>query len=99
MITSTNKEAYPNTLIVILGHDEGRSSFEEKEDVTRVTNDEGQTIGYNFFISTSNHAFLFSSISQVIVKSFPLHLQFYGPYLLVYQFLCHLGRQQMKEFP
>ena len=49
MITSTNKEAYPNTLIVILGHDEGRSSFEEKEDVTRVTNDEGKTIGYNFF--------------------------------------------------
>ena len=36
MITSTNKEAYPNTLIVILGHDEGRSSFEEKED--KITN-------------------------------------------------------------
>ena len=36
MITSTNKEAYPNTLIVILGHDEGRSSFEEKEDVAAV---------------------------------------------------------------
>ena len=36
-------------MIVILGHDEGRSSFEEKEDVTRVTNDEGKTIGYNFF--------------------------------------------------
>ena len=49
MITSTNKEAYPNTLIVILGHDEGRSSFEEKEDVTRVTNDKGETIGFNFF--------------------------------------------------
>lgn len=49
MITSTNKEAYPNTLIVITAHDEGRSSFEEKEDVTRVTNDEGQTIGFNFF--------------------------------------------------
>ncbi len=30
MITSTNKEAYPNTLIVILGHDEGRSSFEKE---------------------------------------------------------------------
>lgn len=49
MITSINKEAYPNTLIVILDHDEGRSSFTEKDDITRVSNDADKTIGYNFF--------------------------------------------------
>lgn len=49
MITSINKEAYPNTLIVILGEDNGRSEFEEKSDVTRVTDKDGKLIGYNFF--------------------------------------------------
>ena len=49
MITSINKEAYPNTLIVILGEDNGRSEFEEKDGVTRVTDKDGNLIGYNFF--------------------------------------------------
>lgn len=49
MITSINKEAYPNTLIVILDQGEGRSSFEEKDGVTRVTDESGKLIGFNFF--------------------------------------------------
>lgn len=49
MITSINKVAYPNTLIVILGEDDGRSNFEEKTDVTRVTDSQGKVIGFNFF--------------------------------------------------
>ncbi|ARD06510.1 tRNA-binding protein [Lactobacillus amylolyticus] len=49
MITSINKEAYPNTLIVILGQDNGRSEFEEKDDVTRVKDKDGNVIGFNFF--------------------------------------------------
>lgn len=49
MITSINKEAYPNTLIVILGQDNGRSEFEEKDGVTQVKDKEGKVIGYNFF--------------------------------------------------
>ena len=49
MITSINKEAYPNTLIVILGQDNGRSEFEEKDNVTRVTDKDGNLIGFNFF--------------------------------------------------
>lgn len=49
MITSINKEAYPNTLIVILGQSKGRSQFEEKDDVTRVKDEDGKVIGFNFF--------------------------------------------------
>ena len=49
MITSINKEAYPNTLIVILDQGEGRSLFEEKDGVTRVTDENGKLIGFNFF--------------------------------------------------
>lgn len=49
MITSINKEAYPNTLIVILGQDNGKSEFEEKDGVTRVKDAEGNVIGFNFF--------------------------------------------------
>lgn len=30
MITSINKRSYPNTLIVILAQDNGKSEFEEK---------------------------------------------------------------------
>lgn len=30
MITSINKRSYPNTLIVILGQDKGKSEYEEK---------------------------------------------------------------------
>ena len=49
MIISTNKESYPDTLIVILGQDKGRSSFEEKESITRVKDEDGKVIGFNFF--------------------------------------------------
>lgn len=49
MIASINKRSYPNTLIVILGPDHGRSKFEEKADVTRVLDDHDQVIGFNFF--------------------------------------------------
>lgn len=49
MITSTNKEAYPNTLIVILDQNNGRSQFDEKADVTQVKDQDGKVIGYNFF--------------------------------------------------
>ncbi len=49
MITSINRHSYPNTLIVILGQDHGRSEFDERENVTRVTDDEGNLIGFNFF--------------------------------------------------
>lgn len=49
MITSINKRSYPNTLIVILGQDHGRSEFDERENVTRVTDEQGKLIGFNFF--------------------------------------------------
>lgn len=49
MITSINKKAYPNTLIVILGQSHGRSQFVEKDDVTQVKDDNGHVIGFNFF--------------------------------------------------
>lgn len=49
MITSINKKAYPNTLIVILGQSHGRSRFEEKGDITRVKDSTGKVIGFNFF--------------------------------------------------
>lgn len=49
MITSINKRSYPNTLIVILGQDKGKSEYEEKDDVTRITDEEGNVTGYNFF--------------------------------------------------
>lgn len=49
MITSINKRSYPNTLIVILGQDKGKSEYEEKGDVTRITDEEGNVTGYNFF--------------------------------------------------
>lgn len=49
MIASINKHAYPNTLIVILDQDKGRSSYEEKGLVTRVLNEDGEVIGFNFF--------------------------------------------------
>lgn len=49
MITSINKEAYPDTLIVILGQNHGRSEYEEKDDITQVKDDQGKVIGYNFF--------------------------------------------------
>lgn len=49
MITSINKESYPNTLIVILGQDKGKSEYEEKDDITRITDEKGNVTGYNFF--------------------------------------------------
>lgn len=49
MITSINKQSYPNTLIVILGQDQGKSEYEEKEDITRITDEKGNVTGYNFF--------------------------------------------------
>lgn len=49
MITSINKQSYPNTLIVILGQDQGKSEYEEKEDITRITDESGNVTGYNFF--------------------------------------------------
>jgi len=49
MITSINKRSYPNTLIVILGQDKGKSEYEEKDDVTRITDEDGNVTGYNFF--------------------------------------------------
>lgn len=39
MIISTNKTSYPDTLIVILDQDKGRSKFTEKDQVTRVENE------------------------------------------------------------
>ena len=49
MITSINKVSYPNTLIVILAQGDGKSNFEEKGDVTRVTDGKGELTGFNFF--------------------------------------------------
>ncbi|MCX8725508.1 YtpR family tRNA-binding protein [Lactobacillus sp. B4007] len=49
MITSINKQSYPNTLIVILGQGQGKSEYEEKEDITRITDEKGNVTGYNFF--------------------------------------------------
>ena len=49
MITSINKRSYPNTLIVILGQDMGKSEYDEKGDVTRITDEKGNVTGYNFF--------------------------------------------------
>ncbi|MFK3587999.1 MULTISPECIES: YtpR family tRNA-binding protein [Lactobacillus] len=49
MITSINKISYPNTLIVILAQGEGASNYEEKPDVTRVTDSKGKLTGFNFF--------------------------------------------------
>lgn len=49
MITSINKESYPDTLIAILGPDKGRSNFDERKNVTQVTDDEGNVTGFNFF--------------------------------------------------
>ncbi len=47
MITSINKRSYPNTLIVVLDQDKGKSEFEEKDDVTKVTDSKGKVIGFN----------------------------------------------------
>ncbi|WEV40948.1 YtpR family tRNA-binding protein [Lactobacillus sp. ESL0681] len=49
MITSINKRSYPNTLIVILAQDQGKSSYIEKNDITQVTDEQGNVTGYNFF--------------------------------------------------
>lgn len=49
MITSINKRSYPNTLIVILGQDQGKSEYEEKGDITRITDEKGNVTGFNFF--------------------------------------------------
>lgn len=49
MITSINKVSYPNTLIVILAPNNGDSSYEKKGDVTRVTDQDGNVTGFNFF--------------------------------------------------
>ncbi|MBA1393304.1 DUF4479 domain-containing protein, partial [Lactobacillus sp. XV13L] len=49
MITSINKRSYPGTLIVILGQDHGKTSYEKKGDITRITDEEGNVTGYNFF--------------------------------------------------
>ena len=49
MITSINKVSYPNTLIVILAQGDGKSNFEEKADITRVTDGKGELTGFNFF--------------------------------------------------
>lgn len=49
MITSINKKAYPNTLIVILAQGKGRSEFEKKDDVVRVKDEKGDVTGFNFF--------------------------------------------------
>lgn len=49
MITSINKQSYPNTLIVILAQDQGKSTYDEKNDVVRITDEKGQVTGYNFF--------------------------------------------------
>ncbi|MDF7669559.1 YtpR family tRNA-binding protein [Lactobacillus sp. ESL0703] len=49
MITSINKRSYPNTLIVILGQDHGKSEYVEKGDITQVIDEQGNVTGYNFF--------------------------------------------------
>lgn len=49
MITSINKQAYPNTLIVILAQGKGQSKFEEEDGVTRVTDEDGNVTGFNIF--------------------------------------------------
>lgn len=49
MIISTNKTSYPDTLIVILDQDKGSSKFTEKDQVTRVENEDVEVIGFNFF--------------------------------------------------
>ncbi|APT17999.1 phenylalanyl-tRNA synthetase [Amylolactobacillus amylotrophicus DSM 20534] len=49
MITSINQTAFPNTLIAILGPDQGEQSSEQKQNVVRIFNQDNQTIGFNFF--------------------------------------------------
>ena len=49
MITSINKQSYPNTLIVILAQDHGESTYQEKNDVVQITDQQGNVTGYNFF--------------------------------------------------
>ena len=49
MIISTNKTSYPDTLIVILDQDKGRSKFTEKDQVTRVENEDGEVISIHQF--------------------------------------------------
>lgn len=49
MITSINKQTYPNTLIMILAQGKERSFFERKGNVTRVTDKNRQLLGFNFF--------------------------------------------------
>ncbi|WEV70432.1 DUF4479 and tRNA-binding domain-containing protein [Lactobacillus sp. ESL0785] len=49
MITSINRRSYPNTLIVILSQDHGKSEYVEKGDITQITDAEGNVTGYNFF--------------------------------------------------
>lgn len=49
MITSINKVSYPGTLIVILGQDDGQPKYEERADITRITDSKGIVTGFNFF--------------------------------------------------
>ncbi len=49
MIASFNQKSYPHTLIVIVGPDDGLSQYTVKSDVTRIEDENGKVIGYNFF--------------------------------------------------
>ncbi|MEJ6348644.1 DUF4479 and tRNA-binding domain-containing protein [Holzapfeliella sp. He02] len=49
MISSLNAHSFFDTLIVILGPDKGATSSEKSGDVVRLTNEDNQVIGYNFF--------------------------------------------------
>lgn len=49
MITSINHSAFNNTLIAILGPDNGEQTSEKKQNVVRIADQDNKTIGYNFF--------------------------------------------------
>lgn len=49
MIISTNKKSYPDTIILILDQGEGRSTYEEKNNIVQVKDEKGKIVGYNFF--------------------------------------------------
>ncbi|MGX4763247.1 YtpR family tRNA-binding protein [Holzapfeliella sp. JNUCC 72] len=49
MISSLNARSFFDTLIVILGPDKGATNSEKNGDVVRLTNEDNQVIGYNFF--------------------------------------------------
>lgn len=49
MIAGTNKHTYPDTSVVILSRDKGKSCYEEKGQATRVLDENNEVIGFNFF--------------------------------------------------